>query len=610
MKHTLFRVISATKTMKLQHRIDSLAKRTSTLVISTFVISTLMLILTYALPAQALFDATVNQSIVGSHETFELNLRTDVDSASAPDLAPLSEDFEILGTRQNRQIRIINGQTESWRDWIITLMPKQTGDLMIPSLALGSERSQPINISVRNDIDDGSGSSTSPVFILAEVNSEEVYVQQEIVFTLQILYRVQLYDDSRLTPLTIEDAIVKQLGETRKFDTIIENTRYKVFELIFSIHPQQAGLLQIPSLTFNGVAADGRDPFAGSFFSTPGKPIVARSPVIQIDVKPRPDNYPANVWLPARDLTIKENWSQAPDKLQVGDAITRTITIEAEGLSSVQLPPVVLNKPEGVNSYPDKSSSSDEETPSGVKGSRTDAIAMIPTRAGTIKLPAVKYDWFDTENNQHRVAEIPERIINIGSGLDTSPLPATPTPMMPIPAQSDTPELPVPEQAEPEEHDHTLWKLIVAALMLLWLCTVGFWWYTRNQPAPKSVAASAMPKTINPSLLSGKQPLSEKQAFTRLEAACNNGDAKIIREQLKQWCLALVADPKLTTMAQYLQRLDSNELSKLCEKLDAYLYSGSSEPIDAKELLNLCRLLRPKTKDQNNKGDMNDIYPE
>ena len=77
----------------------------------------LLLLLTNS--AQAGFDAILDQSIIASHETFELTLRSDTDSGSAPDLSPLQEDFEILGTRQSRQVRIINGQSESWRDWIV-----------------------------------------------------------------------------------------------------------------------------------------------------------------------------------------------------------------------------------------------------------------------------------------------------------------------------------------------------------------------------------------------------------------------------------------------------------------------------------------------------------
>ena len=567
-----------------------------------------ILLTVYANPANASFDAILEQSIIASHETFELTLRSDTDSGSAPDLSPLQEDFEILGTRQSRQVRIINGRSESWRDWIVTLLPRQTGDLQIPSLALGSERSQPLAISVRDNLDDGSGSSTSPVFILAEVNSEEVYVQQEIVFTLQILYRVQLYDDSRLTPLAIDDAIVKQLGETRKFETVVENTRYRVFELVYSIHPQQVGELEIPSLTFNGMAVDSRDPFAGSFFSSSGKPIVARSPRIRVDVKSAPDNFKGNSWLPARNLVIKENWSNSPEKLEVGDAITRTITIEADGLSSVQLPPVTLVKPEGMNSYPDKSSTNDEETASGVRGSRTDAIAMIPTRAGNIQLPAVRYTWFDTESQQTRVAEIPERTLKVAPSANAAALAQS---VSPEPAEQNKPtdeslDCSIPETIHEESgHSHWHWYLITLVLLLLWLGTAGFWWYTRNNPVQKSRGSA--PEKLP--AIDDLSSLSENKAFLKLEAACGKGHPQQVRDNLKGWCLALLADKSFTTMAQCLEHLDSESLTQLCRQLDDYLYSGGAELIDFKELLSVCGSLRKQQPPKDSSQVLSDIYP-
>ena len=479
--------------------------------------------------------------------------------------------------------------------------------MQIPSLALGSERSQPLSISVRDNLDDGSGSNTSPVFMLAEVNSEDVYVQQEIVFTLQILYRVQLYDDSRLTPLAIDNAIVKQLGETRKFETVVENTRYRVFELVYSIHPQEVGELEIPSLTFNGVAVDGRDPFAGSFFSNGGKPIVSRSPRIYIDVKPRPDNFKGNSWLPARNLVIGENWSNSPDKLEVGDAVTRTITIEADGLSSVQLPPVTLVKPEGMNSYPDKSSTNDEETVSGVRGSRTDAIAMIPTRAGNIKLPAIRYTWFDTENQQTRVAEIPERTLNVAPSSSATALAQSvaPAPIEQNTSSDNSLDCNIPEMIHEEsDHSHWRWYLITIVLLLLWLGTAGFWWYTRNNPVQKS---TKNPEKSSPA--TDTSSLSENKAFMRLEVACSKGNPQQIRDSLKGWCLALLSDKHFSTMAECLEHLDSEPLKQLCQQLDRYLYSGGAELIDFKELLSVCSSLRKQRSSKDNSQDLNDIYP-
>ena len=110
----------------------------------------------------------------------------------------------------------------------------------------------------------------------SEVDYEYVYVQQQVVLTLKVFYRVNLYDDSRLSPLAIDNAIVQQLGETRKYDEIVDGKRYEVFELKFAI--QETGLMEIPSITFNGTMAERNDPFGGfggMFSMSSGRPVVA-----------------------------------------------------------------------------------------------------------------------------------------------------------------------------------------------------------------------------------------------------------------------------------------------------------------------------------------------
>ena len=77
-----------------------------------------LLILIFSLlvstPALAIFNAGINRTTIADYETFELTLRSDTNSSAAPELKPLEKDFDIIGTRQSRQMRIINGQSESW----------------------------------------------------------------------------------------------------------------------------------------------------------------------------------------------------------------------------------------------------------------------------------------------------------------------------------------------------------------------------------------------------------------------------------------------------------------------------------------------------------------
>ena len=556
------------------------------------------------LPAQALFNAGVNRTIIADYETVELTLRSDTNSNSAPDLSLLKKDFDIIGTRQSKQARFINGKSESWRDWVVTLMPKRTGNITIPSLALGSERSQPINISVRNDLNNNRNGTGKPVLIQTEVSSEGVYVQQEIIFTMQILYRVSLYDESRLTPLSIDNALVQQLGETEKFDTVFEGSRYQVFQLRYSIHPQQEGILEIPPLTFTGSMASNNDPF-GSFFSSNGKPIVVRSEPVFIDVNPRPESYPQQNWLPARNLRLQEMWSQPLESLKAGDAITRTITIEADGLSAAQLSPVFLAQPEGVNSYPDKSGSEDLQTPSGIRGQRTDAIAMIPTRPGKLTLPAVKYTWFNTDTGSTEVAEIPERILDVAPATTDSSQLSAPVIPQEAPAQ-EAPECPTPAISTPAQSDsqNHLWRTIALLLAVLWLITGIVWWRgSRNKrhnlttPNTQPVAAP-----IN-------SEINEKNAFVKLEAACKAGNLAMVREKLQNWCEAYLNQSESTSIEQCLQQMNSQPLSEFYHLLDTHLYSGSSELIDVNSGIDICRAIRQQ-RPNNSDSDLNDLYPQ
>ncbi|MGB0361143.1 MAG: BatD family protein, partial [Endozoicomonas sp.] len=277
--------------------------------------------------ASADFSASANRTTIASHESLELTLQTNKSTTEAPDLSPLEWNFDVLGTRQQSQTSYINGRREHSRKWIITLTPKQEGTLVIPPIALGDEKSDPISITVRDQGTHDDSVDNNPLFMKVEVNNKDIFVQQELLLTVQIFYRIQLYDDNRLTSLNLGDALVQQLGETKKIDTIINGIRYQGFELKYSIHPQSTGELVIPSMTFTGTAAEARDPF-GSFFSKSGKPVIARSPELTVNVKPQPETYPTTeFWLPARDLTIQEQWSQPLENLKVGDAITRTITI-------------------------------------------------------------------------------------------------------------------------------------------------------------------------------------------------------------------------------------------------------------------------------------------
>ena len=557
---------------------------------------TTLLVFITPLSAHAAFTASVDRTTIASHESLELTLRTDESTKVSPDLGTLAENFDLLGIRQQQSTRIVNGRSSYARDWIVTIMPRKQGKLTIPAISLGNQQTQPITITVRDD--NVETTATGPLLMTAEVSSKSIYVQQELLLSVQILFSMPLYDDNRLSALDISDALVQQLGETRKFDTVIDGVRYQGFELKYAIHPQTAGELTIPSLTFSGVAADPRESFIGGIFSSSGRPVQARSPEIEVTVKPRPDNFPANEpWLPARQLTIEEQWSQPLSNLKVGDAITRTITVTADGLSAAQLPPILMPQPRGVNSYPDKSNTQDRDTLKGIQGQRTDSIAMIPTQPGKITLPAIDYPWFDTDSGEVRMATIPAIDIDVAPAPQAATL-ATSTPVT-APAQCP------PTVESPTQDDRPLWQTaapwqgLSTLFALLWLITLGLW------RAKIRTGHDQQPTPSEP---------SEATAFSRLEAACKQGDGQQALDELKNWSRVFWQNEQLTSLSQCLKQNNSTALSNACNQILSARYGAKPATTDLTpfldNLLEACRSIRHRQKSRSDDQPLGDLYPQ
>ncbi|WP_252176261.1 BatD family protein [Endozoicomonas sp. 4G] len=566
-------------------------------------LSKIMVLLTglfLSIQAMAALTASVDRTHLAEYETLELTLRTDSNTSAAPDLSPLENDFDVLGTRQSRQIRIINGQNESWRDWVITLAPKKSGRLLIPSLHLDGMTSKAIRLEVSNTpTEQQTGSEgIGPVFIRSEISNETPYIQEEVTLTLKIYYRVQLYDDRRLSPLNIDGAIVQQLGETRNYETVLDGTRYGVFELNFSIHPQKPGPMDIPGLTFSATMPDRRDTF-GSIFSMSGKPVAARSAEITLNVKPQPDSFKGPVWLPARNLTLTDGWSAPLDKVKVGEAITRTIVVKAEGLTGVQLPAVTMPQLDGVSAYPDKSTTDDKATDSGIIGSRIEAIALIPTRPGKIELPPVQYQWFDTKTQTAKVATIPAKTITVLPSENAEVLSTTPE--IPAQATGKTEQAVCPPAHITTQGPGWLWPALSALFGLLWLITLLALWRCRSSQKP----ATESPAATEP------RGFSEKATWQRFENTCNTGDLHQIRQCFIDWVQALSGNATLTTMDRCLKKLNSEPLVASFKQLEASLYSGHKQNLDTKALITLCTQLRKEQKksQSNRQNGLNNLYP-
>ena len=507
---------------------------------------TLLLVLLTAQASAASFTATVDRNHLSEGETLELRLESDDATLfSKPDLAPLEEDFEVLGSRQMNQLSNINGKTSAITTWNVTLLPKRTGNLVIPPLQLGDQHSQPIKLQISQSNGNGK-TSDAPIFIDASLDHDSVYVQQQVVLTLRIYHSVSLYSDSSLTPLKMDDARVEQLGAPRNYEKDINGVRHGVIELSYAIFPQKSGTLNIPSQLFSATLADRS---ASSSFVPFGKPIRLKSTSIPLQVKPKPESYPADVpWLPARALSLNEAWSPEPENLEVGQSATRNLLMKVDGLSAAQLPPLDGALPEGIRSYPEQPKLANQTSANGVIGSREETQALVPTRSGELQLPPIEVFWWNTKEDRLARSSVPGRSLQIMENPNLTPA---------LPASAEPAPIVISNQ-------QSLWPWQLATLLLALTTAIGFslWWWARKQPAVvTTVQTGPSPRTL----------------LDELKRACQANDAQLSRQTLDAW-----ARQQPETLAEMGERFAP--LTEALDALNGALYGANEASWDGKDL--------------------------
>ncbi|SEO98203.1 BatD family protein [Pseudomonas sp. ok266] len=537
----------------------------------------LPLLLCTATAQAAELTASVDRSRLNSGETVELTLETsDVTQFGKPDLTALEALFEVRGTRQVNQLNTLNGDNRATTRWIITLLPKENGSVVIPPLQLGDAQSQPITVQVVESDTRENQNSLDPVFIEASLDQSSVYVQAQAILTLRIYHSVSLYDDSSLTPLQIADARIEQLGDTRTYEKDLNGVRHGVIEMRYAIYPQHSGLLTIAPQTFSATLVDTQpSQDANAQGPKPGKLMRVSSAEIPLTVKPKPLTYPVDApWLPARSLSLSESWNPEPEHTQVGDSMTRSLTLKVEGLASSQLPALPATEVNGLRRYPDQPVLSNQSTDRGIVGSREEREALVPSRSGAIELPTVDVVWWNTFEDHLEHSSLPARTLQVANNPSL---------------QVDTPAGTL--QVSAVDNDVLWWwKLSTLILACTTLLGFGLWWRARWQPAVHRAAQTGpSPRTL----------------MDDIKRASQANDPQATRQALDAW-----ARQQPETLADMAARFVP--LSDALDGLNGALYSETGQHWQGEDLWRAIRTIPAAERVQDPVGDsgLPPLYPK
>lgn len=496
--------------------------------------------------AHAQVQASLDRTTAQLGDTVTLNLHSTSGPLPAPDLSPLSGDFEVLGRSNGSTTSFRNGQRTVEYSYGVALRPLHEGTLHIPALAVGGDSTEPLTLQVS-----AAGASrpdaSGPVFVEASIDPDHAYVGQQLALSVKLYFTANLANASLADP-RIDGVDVSRIGGDTDYQAERNGRIYNVIERRYVLVPQRAGELDIPPVQFQGDLLDPNDP--DSFLGM-GAPVSAQSNAVSVQVKPAPADWGSSAWLPARKLRlVMEGLPDAKTPLRVGQPFNLQMTLEATGVPFEALPELSLPALDGATAYPDKPVTGNRSDGSWVVGRRQEGFAVVPDKPGTLVIPAITVKWWNVLTDQAETATIPEHrlVVHASDGSSVPSAPARPAGSSSVappehPAGASSASAFVTALIRPGG-----WGWVALASFGLWLLTMlgllAWWWKKRRRTGrgAASTDGSEAPRT----------PRELKRAF---EQAVRDGDAATQSSSLLAWAQA--------------ERVSIRNLQALSDALDA-----------------------------------------
>ncbi len=470
------------------------------------------------------------------------------------DLENLKDQFEILGRQQSNQISIINGQFSSSTQWQITLLAKQEGELIVPPLRIEGVESKPYKINVL-PAQKKSANARGNYFLETGLSKQKVYVQEEVLYSLKFYFLGAFQGNIR--PPTFENSLTVTLKEQDVYGKQVNGKHYTVYEWLYAVYPQQSGSLTIKGPIFSGIHQ----------YRNRQKGIQEVAENQTLTVLPEPTQQkknPNDPWLPAKSLTLSETWQSLPNTLRVGDSLTRTLLLEAQGLRASQLPALSTENQQGFKVYNDQPVTEETLAEQGIYSQLQQTQTLILTQAGQITLPEQHINWFNTQTNTIETATLNARTLTVLPALNATPSHSNTAALNPT-DNKQPPSYQPPENAIDEKVSREtsfIWPLITSLLGFAWFITLVLW---RRQT--KSLKAKLQHLNAqNP--LETQSPLGQT---TQTLALCHSNEMPTPSVFYNQLKIQLKERYSINTF----NKLENSDLKQAIYQLEAHLFSNA-----------------------------------
>lgn len=429
---------------------------------------------------------------------------------------------------------------------------------------------------------------TPPAFMQVEVspNDGSTYVQQQILYTARLFYRISILGGDFIPPSSA-DAIIEKLGSKRQYRATLGGQKYQVVEQRYAIFPERSGTLSLSPVQFTGVTAltgqarlHSREKAAIRQMlkrSGTNSQIVARdistpvdmtSDTVWLSIKPRPEHYSGVDWLPGQTLELQDSWSGSAPTLQAGEPLVRTLTLEAQGLEASQLPEIHLSESNRLRIYPEQAELSNWDDDEWIYGSRIQNFTYVATRGGTFIVPEIRVDWWDNVNHKQQHVILPAIEIEVLAAANEAVMAAD---------LMESANVNTSASGEAARQGGLFWWVSVGLLLLA--LSAALWQWLRRRPVP-SIVKNKPSATIQFTV-----PEARTLARNALQTACEQNDPHQAAAALLQWAVVVWPNNQPLGLGALAMLVDKGQRS--IRELENALYSAGQQSWRGEALWNV-----------------------
>ena len=457
------------------------------------------------------------------NETFTLQVTADdsLDSDLFDSSFLQRQKFIVGSTSVSKQVRVINGSSNSQTIWTITLNAPKAGSYQIPPVTINGISSNAITLQVEpaalgKTQNQASNTRAQAIEMKTSLTKHEALPGEMLIYKVELLLSTDLARGANLTEPEVNGVKLEQIGKQQSGSKIENGRRISVITLNYAIALSQPGEYQI-----TGPKLEGQMIIKGSGYYARNRlePVLITGQEQSLKIKPLPTNIPKGVVI-SPFVSIAENWQPeltAENNITVGEALTRTITLIVANQNEEQLPELSPTYPSSIRHYTDEIDSKQLEKDGILFSQLIHKEAIIATQAGELKLPEVKVPWYNSQTQQLDYAILPARTINVKAAKQAM------SDDVLVSSQSSITNAPQQPQSL------FLWQGISATLALLCLVTLSL--LIRCKKSQPTKAQGISPQDIN-----AFSDRALRQACKTVSSAeLSPSSVAIFREHLLRW---------------------------------------------------------------------------